>query len=115
MEFFIVFQGPNGHYHPDLGAFIFALHADVNSSTVARIRRQQAEVATRDDSSRGLVFGDAPHDLIVGVDGRMDAAIYNQNVSYDAQILANGRFSLNEVEVLYLKGNKETFFSLYSL
>ncbi|XP_031573116.1 uncharacterized protein LOC116307107 isoform X2 [Actinia tenebrosa] len=94
---------PSGHYRPDNGAFIFALHADVYSSTVARIRREQAEVATRDDSSRGPVYGDAPHDLIVGVDGKMYTAIYNQNVSYDTQILANGSFSLNEVEVFYLK------------
>lgn len=61
-------------------------------------------MATRDDSTRGLVFGDAPHDLVVGVDGRMDVAIYNQNVSYDAQIMPNGNFSLDEVEIFYLKG-----------
>jgi hypothetical protein len=61
-------------------------------------------VATRDDPSRGLVYGDAPHDLVVGINGNMNMALYNKNISYDTQLLENGSLSLDEVEVLYLKG-----------
>lgn len=96
-------KGRRETYRPDMHAFLFLLNN--SSSTVAKIRSKSIEFSTSVQDSLGLVYGESPHDLIIGINGSMRTAVYRGNISYEVlDHLDKTSFTVDDIEVLYKKG-----------
>lgn len=97
--------GQRSNYRPDKDAFLFVLNGTNSTFSVTKPTRNHIETSTSVQSSRGLVFGETPHDLIIGNSSVMRSAAYHGNVSFGLlDRLQRGNIVIDDIEVLYSKG-----------